>query len=274
MIEDSQDFGGWENISKDQEDKSMYSIKELSDMAGVSARTLRWYDRIGLLQPAFVNDAGYRFYGEREVDLLQQILFYRERGVELKKIRSIIYEEGFDIMAAMEEHLYELEEQKARIDGLIRLVRRSIISMKGEDRMNDSEKFMAFKENVVKKHEEKYGAEARAKYGDKGVDDAQQKVLDMSEEDYERFVNLGEEILRRLEDAVQNGISPESEEAGRIVALHKEWLGMTWKKYTEEAHKAVANMYISDERFKMHYDREVSGCAEFLEKAVRYKIGE
>ena len=120
----------------------MYSIKELSDMAGVSARTLRWYDRIGLLQPAFVNDAGYRFYGEREVDLLQQILFYRERGVELKKIRSIIYEEGFDIMAAMEEHLYELEEQKARIDALIRLVRRSIISMKGEDRMNDSEKFI------------------------------------------------------------------------------------------------------------------------------------
>ena len=55
----------------------MYSIKELSDMAGVSARTLRWYDRIELLKPAFVNDAGYRFYGEREVDLLQQILFYR-----------------------------------------------------------------------------------------------------------------------------------------------------------------------------------------------------
>ena len=89
MIEDSQDFGGWENISKDQEDKSMYSIKELSDMAGVSARTLRWYDRIGLLQPAFVNDAGYRFYGEREVDLLQQILFYRERGVELKKSEAL-----------------------------------------------------------------------------------------------------------------------------------------------------------------------------------------
>lgn len=200
-----------EGISKDQEDKSMYSIKELSDMAGVSARTLRWYDRIGLLKPAFVNDAGYRFYGEREVDLLQQILFYRERGMELKKIRSIIYEEGFDIMAAMEEHLCELEEQK---------------------------------------------------------------VLDMSEEDYERFQNLGEEIRRRLEKAVQNGISPESEEAGRIVTLHKEWLGMTWKKYTEEAHKAVANMYISDERFKLYYDRKVPGCAQFLEKAIRYKIGE
>ena len=96
----------------------------------------------------------------------------------------------------------------------------------------------------------------------------------MSEEDYERFQNLGEEIRKRLEAAVQNGISPESEEAGLIVALHKEWLGMTWKEYTEEAHKAVANMYISDERFKLYYDWKVSGCARFLEKAIRYKIGE
>lgn len=193
---------------------------------------------------------------------------------EPEQIRSIIYEEEFDIMAAMEEHLRELEEQKDRIDALIRLVRRSVMSMKGEDKMSDAEKFMAFKENIVKKHEEMYGAEARRKYGSKDVDDAQQKMLNMTEADYERFQNLGEEIRRRLEDAVQNGISPDSEEAGRIVALHKEWLGMTWKKYTEEAHKAVANMYISDERFKMYYDREVSGCAEFLEKAVRYKIGE
>lgn len=195
-------------------------------------------------------------------------------GIDLKSIRRIIYEEDFDTMTALEEHLRELKAQRSRIDSLIGLVQRSILSMKGEDKMSDAEKFMAFKENIVKKHEEMYGAEARRKYGSKDVDDAQQKMLNMTEADYERFQNLGEEIRRRLEDAVQNGISPDSEEAGRIVALHKEWLGMTWKKYTEEAHKAVANMYISDERFKMYYDREVSGCAEFLEKAVRYKIGE
>lgn len=195
-------------------------------------------------------------------------------GIDLKSIRRIIYEEDFDTMSALEEHLRELKAQRSRIDSLIGLVQRSILSMKGEDKMSDAEKFMAFKENIVKKHEEMYGAEARRKYGSKDVDDAQQKMLNMTEADYERFQNLGEEIRRRLEDAVQNVISPESEEAGRIVALHKEWLGMTWKKYTEEAHKAVANMYISDERFKMYYDREVPGCAEFLEKAVRYKIGE
>ena len=138
--------------------------------------------------------------------------------------------------------------------------------------MTSSEKFQAFKESVVRKHEEMYGAEARQEYGDEEIDAAQQKILNMSEEEYERFQSLGNEIKERLKEAVQNGISPESDEAGRIVTLHKEWLGMTWKKYTEEAHKAIANMYIADERFKIYYDREVSGCAEFLEKAIRYKV--
>lgn len=58
----------------------MYSIRELSEIAGVSARTLRYYDQIGLLKPAYTNEAGYRFYGEQEINMLQQILFYRERG--------------------------------------------------------------------------------------------------------------------------------------------------------------------------------------------------
>ena len=194
-------------------------------------------------------------------------------GIDLKSIRRIIYEEDFDTMSALEEHLRELKAQRSRIDSLIGLVQRSILSMKGKDKMSDAEKFQAFKEEVVRQHEEKYGAEAREKYGDEDVDEAQKKVLNMSEEEYERFQDLGEEIRRRLEEAVRTGRSPDSEEAARIVMLHKEWLGMTWKRYTEEAHKAVANLYISDERFRAYYDRTVPGCAEFLEKAIRNKIG-
>ena len=66
-----------------------YSIRELSELAGVSARTLRYYDEIGLLKPSRTSDAGYRFYGEKEVELMQQILFYRERGLELEQIAQI-----------------------------------------------------------------------------------------------------------------------------------------------------------------------------------------
>lgn len=85
--------------------KLKYSIRKLSELAGVSARTLRYYDEIGLLKPSEISEAGYRYYGERELALLQQILFYRERGFDLKQIRKILYQDDFDIMRALKEHL-------------------------------------------------------------------------------------------------------------------------------------------------------------------------
>ena len=135
--------------------------------------------------------------------------------------------------------------------------------------MSDKERFQAFKERVVTGNEERYGAEIREKYGDEELDAANRKVLDMSEEDWERFQNLGEEIKIQLKEAVLAGETPESERGKRIVLLHKEWLGKTWKQYTKEAHAAIADMYICDERFRLYYDKEVEGCAAFLEAAVR-----
>ncbi len=249
-----------------------YGIRELSKLAGVSARTLRYYDEIGLLKPCYVSEAGYRFYGEEEVALLQQILFYRERGFNLKQIRQIVYRADFDIMNALEEHLLELEEQRRHVEALIRTVKQTICQVKGECEMSDMERFEAFKERIVRENEERYGREIREKYGDEEVDASNRKLMNMSQEDYERFQNLGEEIKIRLKEGAASGMKPDSEEAKRIVILHKEWLGMTWKKYTEEAHKAIANLYICDERFKIYYDAEVSGCADLLEQAVRFWV--
>lgn len=248
--------------------KMEYSIRELSDMAGVSARTLRYYDQIGLLKPLSTTEAGYRYYGCNEVALLQQILFYRERGFDLKCIRSILYEDGFDIMSALEDHLLGLYEEKRHVDALIRTVKQTISSMKGECSMNDKEKFEVFKADMVKENEEKYGAEARQKYGDESVDASNRKVLNMTEKEYERFEELGGKIRRLLEEGVRSGIKPDGEEAGSIAALHKEWLCMTWKQYTPEAHRGITRMYVEDERFRAYYDKEEQGCAALLKEAV------
>ena len=72
--------------------------------------------------------------------ILQQILFYRERGLELKTVQKIIYDKDFDMLEAMEEHLLELEKQKAETEALIRTVKKTIQSMKGECEMSDKEK--------------------------------------------------------------------------------------------------------------------------------------
>lgn len=245
-----------------------YSIRQLSEIAGISARTLRYYDKIGLLKPSCVRESGYRYYSEKELELLQQILFYKERGLKLEQIAAIIQSDDFDIMAALHEHLEDLELQQARLDNMITAVRKTIASMKGEITMSSAEKFESFKKEMIKNNEEKYGEEIRSKYGEKEIEESNKRMLHMTEEEYDRLTSLEKEIREELNAAVKAGESPESEKAGNIVRLHKEWLKMNWKQYTPQGHIGIAEMYVSDPRFTEYYDKDIPGCAEFLKKAI------
>lgn len=249
-----------------------YSIKKLSELAGVSARTLRYYDSINLLKPLYISDSGYRYYGEKELELLQQILFYKERGFELQTIAAILYREDFDVSAALKEHLAELEKQQERTAMLIAAVKNTMEALKGERKMSDKEKFEAFKKQLISDNEKRYGEEIREKYGEKEVEGSNRKMMNMTEEDYKHFKELEQQILNKLKQAVLEKASPQSETGKEIALLHKEWISMTWNSYSKEAHKKVAKMYTADERFTAYYDKEVSGCAEFLKDAVGYWI--
>ena len=89
-----------------------YTIQKLGKLAGISNRTLRYYDEIGILKPARINTSGYRIYGQKEIDLLQQILFYRALEVDLDTIKSIITAPGFDGISALNEHHGKLLEKR------------------------------------------------------------------------------------------------------------------------------------------------------------------
>ena len=99
-----------------------YTVKQLGDLAGVSGRTLRYYDQIDLLKPTMVNESGYRIYGPREVDRLQQILFYRELGVDLSTIKDLLDSPDFNERDALREHHKQLLEKRKQLDLLLRNV--------------------------------------------------------------------------------------------------------------------------------------------------------
>jgi len=238
-----------------------YSIKELAKLAGISTRTLRYYDEIGLLKPAYVNDAGYRFYSSDEVAILHQILFYRERGMELRTIEKIIHDKDFDMLSAMEEHLLELENDRARTEALIETVKKTIEHMKGEREMSDMEKFQAFREEAI------------TKYGEEEVNASYEKMSGLSGAELEQWKDLEEEMLSKLEEAVKSDVEANSEEGKAIADLHRQWLSVPLKNYTPEIHRGIAAMYVCDERFTQYYDRNVSGCAQFLKDAVHQWIG-
>ena len=245
-----------------------YSIQELSRLSGVTTRTLRWYDQIGLLKPSRVAESGYRYYGRAEVDRLQDILYYRALGVELARIKECLDDPSFDRLAALRNHLAALEAERDRLEKLIRSVKDTIGAEERKEIMSDEQKFEAFKQRAVAHNEEAYGAEIRAKYGDKEVDEANAAVMNLTREQYREWTNLGQEIQERLEAAVQAGLSPEDEEGKELCSLHRRWLTITGNRYHPAKHRGIAELYVIDERFTAYYDKQVPGCARFLRDAV------
>ena len=110
-----------------------YTVQKLAKLAGVSGRTLRYYDQIGLLTPERVSESGYRIYGEKEIDKLQQILFYRELGIRLEEIGRILSDPAYDALGALSEYRDKLIQRQKGLALLIKNVEKTDRSEKRND---------------------------------------------------------------------------------------------------------------------------------------------
>ena len=249
-----------------------YSGNKLTKMSGVSARTLRYYDEIGLLKPKHVAPSGYRMYGQDDVDKLQQILFYRELGFSLNDIKQLLTAPDFDREQAFLRHLTELHIKRDRLDRLIQNVTKSITAMKGELTMTDNEKFEGFKQSLIDENEQKYGAEIQEKYGNQTVDASNMKLKGLTQEQY----NEGERLRLAVEETLKAAFAtgePAGELAQKACDLHRQWLCVFYPKYSKEYHIGLGEMYVTDERFRANYDKLAPGCTEFLRDAILVYCG-
>ncbi len=244
-----------------------YTVQKLSNLAGVSTRTLRYYDEIGILKPARINSSGYRIYGEAEVDMLQQILFYKELGVDLDTIKTMVTSPSFDGATALKNHRQKLLEKREQLNKLIANVDKTIALREGKIKMINKEKFEGFKQKLIDDNEKKYGKEIREKYGEDTVNESNAKMMNLTEEQYEKMIEVGKKLEETLAEAFKTG-DPAGELAQKAADLHKQWLGFSWTQYNKEAHAGLAQMYVDDERFTAYYDKEQPGTAEFLRDAI------
>jgi DNA-binding transcriptional MerR regulator len=127
-----------------------YTVKQVATMSNVSVRTLHFYDETGLLKPAYHKDNGYRFYGEPQLLALQQILFYRELGFELKQIKQILDRAEFEKIDALESHRKILQKKLDRTRTLIGTIDKTIMHVKGKKKMKNKEMFVGFNVAVGK----------------------------------------------------------------------------------------------------------------------------
>ncbi|HBP38321.1 MAG TPA: MerR family transcriptional regulator [Clostridiales bacterium] len=245
-----------------------YSINKLAKLAGISVRTLHYYDEIELLAPKRISSNGYRVYGPQEIDRLQQILFYRELGVPLDEIKRLIGSKNYDGIVALQGHLSAMKAKRDQIDRLIANLEKTIAAAKGETIMSDQEKFTGFKQKLIEENEKQYGREIRARYGDAVVEASNAKMMGLTTEQYEKTQDLSRRINESLKLAYAQG-DPAGELAQKVCALHREWLGYFWQHYSKEAHLGLAQSYVDDPRFRKYYDDIAEGCAEFLRDALQ-----
>lgn len=245
-----------------------YTIKKLSQLSGVTTRTLRYYDSIDLLKPKRINSSGYRIYGQKEVNRLQQILFYREFDLPLKEIKQLLDDETFDGQKTLEEHREKLLRQRNRLDQLLSTIDKTLEQTKGRQKMTDKEKFEGFKKQTLQQNEETFGEEIREAYGEEQVQRANQQFAKLTEAEYNELQALSDRIIEQLKE-LKDDAAPDSAEAVELATLHRQWLTYTWPSYSKEAHRGLADLYVMDERFTKYYDDAAgSGAAQFLRDAV------
>lgn len=233
-------------------------VKEVADLVGISVRTLHHYDEIGLLTPDQTTESGYRLYSDENLEILQQILFFRELGFPLKKIKEILHSPAFDRNDALMLHHKMLLDKRKQLDQLIDTVEKSIQHAKGVIQMSNKEKFTGFDFS-----HNPYEQEARERWGDAAVDRSNAELGKMTKEEQAAMGEKMNAIYRRL--AELRHLSPETDEAQSAI---KEWYdflnGNFGQHYSLEAFKGLGQMYVDDERFTKNIDQFGEGLALFM----------
>lgn len=225
-------------------------------------RTLHHYDSIGLLKPGRRTKNDYRDYSSEDLDLLQQILFFRECGFTLSNIKKLVSSPSFDRGKAFELQKNYLLSEKKRIEAMLSTLEKSIKTQKGEITMTPEEKFVGFdfKENP-------YEEEARRLWGEEVVDKSNAYIGSLSEKEQKDVGERFNELFREL--AAVRTEAPASEKAQ--MAIDKMYLyfnGSFGNGYSPEAFAGLGRMYVEDTRFTENIDKYGEGLSAFLAEAM------
>ncbi|WP_347861022.1 MerR family transcriptional regulator [Salimicrobium sp. PL1-032A] len=227
--------------------------KEVAEMAGVSIRTLHHYDRVGLLVPERLV-SGYRSYSNEDIQLLQQILFFRELGFPLEDIKAIVHDDSYEVTEALLYQRKLMKEKQARIKEMIRKLDETIEDRKGERGMSNYDKFKGvdFSSNP-------YEQEAKERWGEEAVEESKRRRNQFRDEELQV---KWEEMFREL-SGVKN-LDPASEVAQKKIGELYQFLNRYFGSYSPEAFRGLGNLYVEDHRFTENIDRYGEGLADFL----------
>jgi len=245
-----------------------YTIGKVATMTHVSVRTLHYYDAIDLLNPSYETASGYRLYDEGDLELLQQVLFFRALGFPLAQIKAIVQSPAFDRRKALEAHRTALLERRRTVDALLAAVDHTIEAMGKGEAMDKKEMFDAFDERALEEHRTKYAEEAKERWGttDAYVE-SQKRTSKYTKEDWARIQKEGSEICEGLAALMDR--DPSDPDVQVLVKRYHTYLSSNFYKCSPEILAGLGEGYVGDTRFTTTFDKVKAGLAGFLRDAIR-----
>lgn len=239
-------------------------VSEVAKLTGVTVRTLHYYDEIGLLKPGEVTEAGYRVYNDADLEVLQQILFFRELDFPLEDIRKIMQNPAYDRQNALQKQRELLLQKRSRIDGLIALVDKTL---KGEHDMS----FEQFDTTTIEETRKKYAAEVKERWGNSDAyAEFEKKTRYYNDEQFKIMDGKGMDILKEF--GQNRTLAPDSVQAQVLVEKWHKYITENYFTCTKEILSCLGQMYIGDERFKQNIDQYGEGTAAFMAASIRAYI--
>lgn len=242
----------------------MYTVKQVSDLAGVTPRTLHHYDQIGLLKPSQVAANGYRYYDEQALLRLQQILFYRELGLELAQIKSVLDDKDFDLVTALQSHHAALQAEVVRLQTLVKTVEGTIMHLLGEVKMSSKNVFKGFSPE----QEREYNKQAVEQWGE-GAAESIRSWNERSQEEKDRILAEGGEIYQEIIAKMDQG--PESEEVQALLTRWHQHL-LCFYEPTFEILRGLGNTYNDHPDFNATFTAMDPALPVFLQQAINHYV--
>ncbi len=248
-----------------------YTVKKLSTLSGVTIRTLHFYEEIGILKPAYHGANGYRYYEEKELLQLQQILFFKQLGFSLKQIQRVLGRSDFDQLSALYSHRKSLSQEWEKIGQLLKTIDKTIQHLKGKKTMKDKEIFDGFNINIVTKAKEGASYFAAEEIVGKSVKNPTKTIQDVEKRGkafYENLTKTAHAIFKELVHCIEKGLDPASDEVQRIIKKHHTSAEQVHHA-SQEVYKALAQLYKEHPEFRKQLDPFHPELATFMAKAMQ-----
>ena len=233
-------------------------INEVVKLTGVSARTLQYYDEIGLLIPEKLNN-GYRDYSDENLDKLQKILFYRFLKFKLNDIKELL-DGDIDSLTILEQQRELILKEKEKFKIILHNIEKTIKTYKGEHKMTMEEKFNGFKKEDLNKYEN----QAIEKYGQETIEESKKRQSGKEDIVAEKFNS----VFRSMAEYKKDGYSIEEKEVQSKIEDLYNYMNEYAFDCSVEVFSYIGKGYSQNPEFKSNIDKFGEGVAEYTSKAI------